>query len=69
MNIDAARTPFARPAMPIDIAALAYHWSALKITRRIFFFAGLARGRDFLALVDLEALFFGIVTPATSLGP
>jgi hypothetical protein len=38
----------------------------LKIARRTFFFSGLVRGRDFLALVDLEAvsfegMFFAIV--------
>ncbi|SRR5579871_201682 len=51
------RTPLARPAMPIDIAAFSYHWSVLKIARRIFFFSGLVRGSDVLALVDLEAVF------------
>jgi hypothetical protein len=51
------RTPLARPAMPIDIAAFSYQWSVLKIARRIFFFSGLVRGSDVLALVDLEAVF------------
>jgi hypothetical protein len=69
MNVDTCRAPFARPAMPIDIAAVAYHSSALKITRLIFFFANLARDVDFLALVDLDVLFFGIVAPANSLTP
>jgi hypothetical protein len=54
-----------RPAIPIDIAAFLYHWSALKIARLIFFFSGLACESDFLALVDLEVLFFGIVPPAS----
>jgi hypothetical protein len=45
-----------RPAIPIDIAAFAYHWSVLKITRRTLFFSGLARETDFLALADLEAV-------------
>jgi len=36
----------------------------LKITRLIFFFAGLARDSVFLALVaDREVLFFGILHP------
>jgi hypothetical protein len=66
MNITAGRAPLARPAMPIDIAAPAYHSSALKMTRLIFFFAGRARELDFLALVaDLEFLLFGIFTPTT----
>src|SRR5215470_7829022 len=52
------RTPLGRPAIPIDIAAFSYHWSVLKIARRIFFFSGLVRDRDFLALVDLEAVPF-----------
>ena len=65
MNVDTCREPFARPAMPIDIAAPAYHSSALKITRLIFFFAGRARELDFLALADLDVLFFGIFAPAT----
>jgi hypothetical protein len=63
MNIATGREPLARPAMPIDIAALAYHSSALKITRRIFFLANLARDADFLPLADLEVLFFGIFAP------
>jgi len=64
--IATGREPFGRPAMPIDIAAPAYHWSALKITRLIFFFAGLARDSDFLALVvDLEVLVFCIFAPTT----
>jgi hypothetical protein len=63
MNIATGREPLARPAMPIDIAAPAYHWSALKITRLIFFFAGLARDVDFLARADLEVLFFDICAP------
>jgi hypothetical protein len=52
------RTPLVRPAIPIDIAAFAYHWSVLKITRRTLFFSGLAREMDFLALADLEAVSF-----------
>lgn len=55
--------------MPIDIAALAYHWSDLKITRLVFFFTGLARDSDFLALVDLDVLFFGIFSPTTPCTP
>ena len=63
MSTATGRAPFGRPAMPIDIAALAYHSSAVKITRLIFFFAGLARDNDFLALVDPEVLLFGILHP------
>ena len=64
MGIVPGREPFGRPAIPIDIAAPAYHWSALKITRLIFFFAGLACDKDFLALVvDREVLFFDILHP------
>jgi hypothetical protein len=63
MSTGAGRGPFGRPAIPIDIAAPAYHWSALKITRLTFFCADLARERDFLALVDLEVLFFDILHP------
>jgi hypothetical protein len=59
------RAPFGRPAIPIDIAAFSYHWSALKIARLIFFFSGLACDSDFLALVDLEVLFFDIFPPAS----
>ena len=33
------RDPFERPAMPIDSAAPAYHWSALKMTRLLRFLA------------------------------
>ena len=58
MSAAPGRTPFARPAIPIDIAAFSYHWSALKITRLILFFPGRACESDFLALVDLEVLFF-----------
>jgi hypothetical protein len=47
-----------RPAIPIDIAAFAYHWSDLKITRRTLFFSGLARDSGFLALVDRDAASF-----------
>jgi hypothetical protein len=47
------------------MAAFSYHWSALKITRLTFFFSGLARDSDFLALVDLEVLFFDIFPPAS----
>jgi len=65
MSIATGREPFGRPAMPIDIAAPAYHSSALKITRLIFFFADRARDNDFLAFVVLEALFFGIFAPTT----
>jgi hypothetical protein len=53
----------------MDIAALSYHWSALKITRLTFFFSGLARDSDFLALVDLGLLFFDILPPATPWTP
>jgi hypothetical protein len=45
-----------RPAIPIDMAAFSYHWSVLKMTRRIRFFSGLARETDFLAVADLAAL-------------
>jgi hypothetical protein len=61
------RAPFGRPAIPIDMTALSYHWSVLKIVRLTFFFSGrarvfsgLARESDFLALVDLEVVFFAI---------
>jgi len=67
MNIAIDRAPLARPAMPIDIAALAYHSSALKMTRLIFFLAGRARDVTFLALAFLDVLLFGIFTPATPL--
>ena len=63
MSIAPGRAPFGRPAIPIDIAAPAYHWSVLKITLLIFFFVGLACDRDFLALVDLDVLFFDILHP------
>jgi hypothetical protein len=53
--------------MPIDMAALSYHWSDLKIVRLTFFFSGRARalsGRaresDFLALADPGVVFFAI---------
>jgi hypothetical protein len=65
MNIATGREPLARPAMPIDIAAPAYHSSALKITRLAFFLADLAADLAravFLALADL-VLFFGIFAP------
>jgi hypothetical protein len=62
-GIAPGREPFGRPAIPIDITAPAYHSSALKITRLIFFFSGLACGKDFLALVDLEVLLFDIFHP------
>jgi hypothetical protein len=65
MSNTTGREPFGRPAMPIDIAALAYHSSALKITLRIFFFAGRTRDNDFLAFVVLEVLIFGIFAPTT----
>jgi len=64
MNVAPIRAPLGRPAIPIDIAAFWYHWSALKIARLIFFFSGLACS-DFLALVDLEVLFFDIFPPAS----
>jgi hypothetical protein len=72
MGTAAGREPFGRPAIPIDIAAPAYHWSALKTTRLTFFCGDLARDRDFLALVDLEVLFFDIfhpLLPVTPLSP
>src|SRR5262245_21938010 len=50
--------PLGRPAIPIDIAAFAYHWSDLKITRRPLFFSGLVREGDFLALADRDAVSF-----------
>ena len=55
--VTADRTPLARPAIPIDMAAFSYQWSVLKIARRIFFFSGLVRESDVLALVDFEAVF------------
>jgi hypothetical protein len=67
MTIVPGRGPFGRPAMPIDMAALAYHWSVLKIVRLTFFFSGrartlsgLARESDFLALAGLDVVFFAI---------
>jgi hypothetical protein len=69
MSAAPSRAPFGRPAIPIDIAAFSYHWSALKITRLTFFFSGLACDSDFLALVDLEVLFFDIFFPPASLVP
>jgi hypothetical protein len=62
MSTAPCRAAFGRPAIPIDIAAFSYHWSALKIARLIFFFSGES---DFLALVDLEVLFFDIFPPAS----
>lgn len=59
------RTPLGRPAIPIDIAAFAYHWSDLKITRRTLFFSGLARESAFLALVDRDATSFAATSFAT----
>jgi hypothetical protein len=47
-----------RPAIPIDNAAFAYHWSDLKITRRALFFSGLTRESGFLALADRDAVSF-----------
>jgi hypothetical protein len=54
--------------MPIDIAAVSYHRSVLKIVRLTFFFSGRARAfsglaweRDFLAPADLGVVFFTIV--------
>jgi hypothetical protein len=37
----------------------------LKTARLVFSFAGRARESDFLALVDLEVLFFDILPPAS----
>jgi len=65
ISVALGRAPFGRPAIPIDIAAFSYHWSALNIARLIFFFSGLACESDFLALVDLEVLFFDIFPPAS----
>jgi len=65
MSAAPGRAPFGRPAIPIDIAAFSYHWSALKIARLTFFFSGLGCESDFLALVDLEVLFFDIFPPAS----
>jgi hypothetical protein len=56
--------PLGRPAIPIDIAAFAYHSSDLKITRRALFFSGLARESDFLALVDRDAASFAVASCA-----
>jgi len=69
MSIVAVRDPFGRPAIPIDIAAPAYQTSVLKITRLIFFLDGRARDKDFLALVDLEVLFFDICAPTAPCTP
>jgi hypothetical protein len=69
MSIVADRAPFGRPAIPIDIAAPAYHTSVLKITRLIFFLDGRARDKDFLALVDLEVLFFDMCAPTAPCTP
>jgi hypothetical protein len=69
MNIVADRAPLTRPAMPIDIAALAYHSSALKITRLTRFLPDRARDAAFFARAALELLLFGIVTPTYSLTP
>jgi hypothetical protein len=63
MRIVPGRELFGRPAIPIDIAAPAYHWSALNITRLIFFFVCRACDRDFLAFVDLDVLFLDIFHP------
>lgn len=63
MSIVPGRELFGRPAIPIDIAALAYHWSVLNITRLIFFFADRACDRVFLALVDVDVLFLDIFHP------
>jgi hypothetical protein len=64
-SVAPCRLLFARPAIPIDITAFWYHWSALKTARLVFSFAGRARESDFLALVDLEVLFFDILPPAS----
>ena len=69
MNVAPDRAPFARPAIPIDNTAFSYHWSALKITRLIFFLSRRECESDFLALVDLEVPFFDIFYPPASLYP
>jgi hypothetical protein len=67
MKVVPERTPFERPAIPIDMTAFSYHWSVLKIVRLAFFFSGrarafsgLARDSDFLAVVGVEIVFFAI---------
>jgi hypothetical protein len=47
------------------MAAFAYHWSDLKITRRALFFSDLARDSGFLAPVDRDAASFAAASFAT----
>jgi hypothetical protein len=49
--------------MPIDIAALAYHWSAVKITRLTRFFAAFERGVCFLERLGFDVLLLAIIHP------
>ena len=61
-SVAPCRLPFERPAIPIDITAFWYHWSALKTARLVFSFAGRVRESDFLARVDREVTFFDIIS-------
>ena len=49
--------------MPIDSAAPAYHWSALKMTRRLRFLAARDRVVGFLAPTGFVLVFFDICAP------
>jgi len=60
------RDPFERPAMPMDSAAPAYHWSAVKMTRRLRFLAARDRVVGFLAPAGFVLVFFDIFAPATT---
>jgi hypothetical protein len=60
------RDPFERPAMPMDRAAPAYHWSALKMTRLLRFLAARDRVVGFLAPTGFVLIFFDIFAPATT---
>lgn len=68
-TVEAGRAPFGRPAIPIDIAAFSYHWSALKMTRRALFFSGRSRARAFLALEDRDAVSFAAAPLAAEAAP
>jgi len=71
MKSCSGREAFARPAMPIESTAPAYHSSALKITRLMRFLAALERDADcdadrdpgFLAPPRLDVLLFDILHP------
>jgi hypothetical protein len=54
------RDPFERPAIPMDDAAPAYHWSDLKMTRRLRFLAMRDLAVGFLALTAFVLTFFAI---------